>query len=192
MHGIFRERLFYVFFCRVVSFPHGADPRFPGFWNLFIFRISEGNHAGKRFLFIYRRTARAGEQGSVPGILPCRGQGTLFYGEVEKGRTKVNPEIQEIQYIPSRELSYEQLAEQDWQFTASGDFVEDRVVRAAMMEKLQAVLYSLSAEELALLNELFYLEKTEREVAGLYAASQNTIHYWKNRLLDKLRKMMEK
>ena len=115
-----------------------------------------------------------------------------FMGKLKKGHTKVNPETQEIQYIPSRELSYEQLAEQDWQFTASGDSVEDRVVRAAMMEKLQAVLHSLSAEELALLNELFYLEKTEREVAGLYAVSQNTIHYRKNRLLDKLRKMMEK
>ena len=115
-----------------------------------------------------------------------------FMGKLKKGHTKVNPETQEIQYIPSRELSYAQLAEQDWQFTASGDSVEDRVVRAAMMEKLQAVLQSLSAEELALLNELFYLEKTEREVAGMYAVSQNTIHYRKNRLLDKLRKMMEK
>lgn len=51
-------------------------------------------------------------------------------GKLKKGRTKVNPETQEIQYIPSRELSYEQLAEQDWQFAASGDYVEDRVVRA--------------------------------------------------------------
>lgn len=37
-----------------------------------------------------------------------------FMGKLKKGRTKVNPEtqeIQEIQYIPSRELSYEQLVE---------------------------------------------------------------------------------
>ena len=102
-----------------------------------------------------------------------------FMGRLKKGHTKVNPETKEIRYIPSRELSYEQLVEQDWQFAASGDSVEDRVVRAAMMEKLQAVLHSLSAEERALLNERFYLEKTEREVAGLYAVSQNTIHYRK-------------
>ena len=118
-----------------------------------------------------------------------------FMGKLKKGRTKVNPEtqeIQEIQYIPSRELSYEQLVEQDWQFAAAGDSVEDRAVRADMLEKLQDVLQSLSAEEMTLLNELFYLEKTEREVAGLYAVSQNTIHYRKNRILDKLKKMMEK
>ena len=115
-----------------------------------------------------------------------------FMGKLRKGHTKVNPETQEMQYIPSRELSYEQLAEQDWQFTAAGDSVEDRAVRADMLEKLQDVLQRLSTEELSLLNELFYLEKTEREVAGLYAVSQNTIHYRKNRILDKLKKMMEK
>ena len=115
-----------------------------------------------------------------------------FMGKLKKGRTKVNPETQEIQYIPSRELSYELLMEQDWQFTAQDASVEEMVVKAAMLEKLQAVLQNLSAEELALLNELFYLEQTEREVAGLYAVSQNTIHYRKSRVLDKLRKMMEK
>ena len=115
-----------------------------------------------------------------------------FMGKLKKGRTRIDPETQEIQYIPSRELSYEQLVEQDWQFAAADDSVEDMVARADMLERLRAVLQNLSTEELALLNELFCLEKTEREVAGLYAVSQNTIHYRKNRLLDKLRKMMEK
>ena len=43
-----------------------------------IFRISEEKHAGKRFLFIHRRAARAGERGGVPGILSGRGQGAVF------------------------------------------------------------------------------------------------------------------
>lgn len=115
-----------------------------------------------------------------------------FMGRLKKGHTKIDPDTQEIHYIPSREVSYEQLVEQDWQFAVLDDPVEDRVVKAAMLEKLRAVLHSLSTEELALLEELFYQEKTEREVAGLYAVSQNTIHYRKSRLLDKLRKMMEK
>jgi len=115
-----------------------------------------------------------------------------FMGRLKKGHTKVNPDTQEVCYIPSRELSYEQLVEQDWQFAAPGDSVEDRAVRVELLEKLQAALHSLSAEEMALLEELFYREKTEREVAGLYAVSQNTIHYRKNRLLDKLRKLMGK
>ena len=52
-----------------------------------------------------------------------------FMGRLKKGHTKVNPETKEIRYIPSRELSYEQLVEQDWQFAATGDSVEVRVVR---------------------------------------------------------------
>lgn len=115
-----------------------------------------------------------------------------FMGRLKKGHTTVDPDTQQIQYIPSREVSYEQLLEQDWQFAAPDASVEDKVVRSDMLEKLEAVLHSLSAEELALLEALFYLEKTEREVAGLYDVSQNTIHYRKNRLLDKLKKMMEK
>ena len=69
-----------------------------------------------------------------------------FMGKLKKGRTKVNPETQEIQYIPSRELSYEQLVEQDWQFAVLDDSVEDSAARADMLEKLQAVLQNLSAE----------------------------------------------
>ena len=115
-----------------------------------------------------------------------------FMGRLKKGHTTVDPDTQQIQYIPSREVSYEQLLEQDWQFAAPDASVEDKVVRSDMLEKLEAVLHSLSAEELALLETLFYLEKTEREVAGLYDVSQNTIHYRKSRLLDKLKKMMEK
>ena len=115
-----------------------------------------------------------------------------FMGRLKKGHTTVDPDTQQIQYIPSREVSYEQLLEQDWQFAAPDASVEDKVVRSDMLEKLEAVLHSLSAEELAMLETLFYLEKTEREVAGLYDVSQNTIHYRKSRLLDKLKKMMEK
>lgn len=115
-----------------------------------------------------------------------------FMGKLKKGHTKVNPETQEIQYIPSRELSYEQLVEQDWQFAASDISVEDKVVKAAMIEKLQSILHNLTAEEMALVEELFYLEKTEREAAERFAVSQNTIHYRKNKVLEKLRKLIEK
>lgn len=56
-------------------------------------------------------------------------------GKLKKGRTKVNPETQEIQYIPSCELSYELLIEQDWPFIAPDVSVEDMVGKAAMLEK---------------------------------------------------------
>lgn len=115
-----------------------------------------------------------------------------FMGRLKKSHIMTNPDTQEVRFIPSRELSYEQLVEQEWQFATSDTFVEDMVIRAVMVEKLQSILHNLSAEEMALVEQLFYLEKTEREVAGLFAVSQNTIHYRKNKVLEKLKKLMEK
>lgn len=113
-------------------------------------------------------------------------------GRLKKGRTMVNRDAQENEYIPSRELSYEQFVEQDWQFFTLDISAEDIMVRAAMVEKLQSILHSPSAEKMALVEELFYLKKTEGEAAKLFAVSQNTIHYRKNKVLEKLRKLIEK
>lgn len=115
-----------------------------------------------------------------------------FMGKLKKGRISVCPDTQRVQFIPGREQSYEQLLEQDWQFTAPEESVEDAAVRAVMLEKLQDVLHSLSGEEMALVEELFFLEKTEREAAELFGVSHNTIHYRKNKVLDKLKRLMEK
>jgi len=114
-----------------------------------------------------------------------------FMGKLKKGRTIINPVTQAEEYIPSREQSYERLIEQDFQFPDSGASVEDIIVRAELLAKLQAVLQELSNEEMELVEELFYREKTEREAARRFAVSQNTIHYRKNKVLDKLRKLLE-
>lgn len=114
-----------------------------------------------------------------------------FMGKLKKGRTIINPVTQEEEYIPSREQSYEHLIEQDFQFPDSGASVEDIIVRAELRAKLQAVLQELSNEEMELVEELFYRGKTEREAARRFAVSQNTIHYRKNKVLHKLRKLLE-
>ncbi len=115
-----------------------------------------------------------------------------FMGKLKKGHTRTNPATEEEEYVPCREQSYEQLLERDRQFPAAGDPVEDIVERAALVGKLQAVLKELSEEEMQLIEELFYLERTEREAAGRFAVSQNTIHYRKKKVLEKLKGLMEK
>lgn len=115
-----------------------------------------------------------------------------FMERLKKGHTIIDPDTKERRVVPGREKSYEQLIEQDWQFMASETSVEDDAVKAVLLEKLQNVLHSLSDNEMALVEELFYLEKTEREAAKRFKVSQNTIHYRKNKVLDKLRKLMEK
>lgn len=115
-----------------------------------------------------------------------------FMRTLKKGRVTVNLDTQEVEFRHSREQSYEQLLEEDWQFAASEDSVETAAVKRALVEELNTALHSLSDEEMALVEELFFLERTEREAARLFGVSQNTIHYRKGRVLEKLREMMEK
>ena len=115
-----------------------------------------------------------------------------FMEKLKKGHITVNPDTHEMSFVPSREQSYEQLLEEDWQFLSPEDSVEDMAVKSILMEKLQAVLRQLPNEEMALVEKLFYLEKTEREVARLFKVSQNTIHYRKNKVLEKLKQLLEK
>ena len=114
-----------------------------------------------------------------------------FMERLKKGHSITEPDTGERRTFSGREQSYEQLLEQDWQFPSQVS-VENDAVKAVLLDKLQNVLHSLSNEEMALVEELFYLEKTEREAARRFKVSQNTIHYRKNKILDKLRKLMEK
>lgn len=114
-----------------------------------------------------------------------------FMEKMKKGYTITEPDTGEKRTVSGREQSYEQLLEQEWQFPSQAS-VEEDAVKAVLLDRLQEVLHNLSDEEMALVEELFYLEKTEREAAKKFKVSQNTIHYRKNKILDKLRKMMEK
>ena len=70
--------------------------------------------------------------------------------------------------------------------------VEDDVIHKIMIEKLRAALNKLSTEELMLIDMLYTQAKSEREVSKLTGISQRTICNRKNRLLSKLKNLLEK
>lgn len=115
-----------------------------------------------------------------------------FMRRLKKGRFLVDSEQQTVTYIPSREASYEQLLEENWDFPSPGETVDDTAVKAYLLEKLQEALHSLSDEEMTLIQELFYLEKTEREVCAALNVAKSTLHDRKARILEKLREQLEK
>lgn len=115
-----------------------------------------------------------------------------FMEKLKKGHLEVDPDTKEAHFIPSREKSLEQLFEQNGEFPASSFSVEDTILKSILLQKLQAALHCLSAEERALIKVLFYSGKTEREAAEIFQVSQNTIHYRKNKILKKLREQIEK
>lgn len=89
-------------------------------------------------------------------------------------------------------VSIEQLRECGWDIPADREPVDEAAERAYLIGQLGRALHSLTDEELNLIQELFYLEKSEREVAKRLQISQNTLHYRKSKVLGKLRKFLER
>ncbi len=74
----------------------------------------------------------------------------------------------------------------------SSEDIEEQVVLRMMVDKLRSCLLMLSEEERELLHDLFYIGLSERDAAEKYAVSQVAIHKRKKRVLDKLKKMMDR
>lgn len=69
--------------------------------------------------------------------------------------------------------------------------VDDQVIRKIISDKLTECLSLLSEDEQELIYDLFYSGLTERDAAKKYAVSQVAIHKRKQRILQKLKKMID-
>lgn len=70
--------------------------------------------------------------------------------------------------------------------------VAEQVVHKIMLEKLRAVHPLLSEDERKLIDTLFFGGKSEREWSKISGIPQKTINDRKNRILAKLKKLLEK
>ena len=113
-----------------------------------------------------------------------------FMKRLKKGRFTAGREGQGEDYIPSREKSFEKLIEEGWEFAGTGEGVEDVAVRACLAEELGKAVQSLPEEDRILVEELFYLEKTEREVCGALHMAKTTLNRRKQDVLKKLREQI--
>ncbi|MEA4921596.1 MAG: sigma-70 family RNA polymerase sigma factor [Clostridiaceae bacterium] len=97
-----------------------------------------------------------------------------------------------ITRIPSREVSYDMLLEANKQFQSESESVEDQAVTAVMIERMMACFRTLPLEERSLIRELFFRNKSERQLSAETGIPQMTLHYRKSKILKKLRKLLEK
>lgn len=114
-----------------------------------------------------------------------------FMEDLKTEKMMIDDETSTVSFIPSREDSYERLLENDKQFASWDESTADTAITQIFLEKLEMALHTLSGHELELIQELFYLEKTEREVAALLQVTQNTVNYRKHKVLDKLKRLIE-
>ncbi len=116
-----------------------------------------------------------------------------FSEDLKREKLLYDSEQQIAVLLLSREDSYERLLEQDKQFPTPDTITpEDAAIKADLLERLAQALHMLSDDELNVIRELFYLEKTEREVSANLHMPLSTFHNRKNAILRKLREFIEK
>ncbi len=69
--------------------------------------------------------------------------------------------------------------------------IVDKLIQQEQLEVLWKALYSLPEDERSLIDELFFNDKSERELSAIISVPQKTINDRKKRILLKLRKLIE-
>lgn len=115
-----------------------------------------------------------------------------FMKRLKKGRFVMDPEGREGIYVPGREKSFEKLLDEEWEFADQGMSVEDIVEKASLIKELETAMRTLSEDERVLIEEIFYLERTEREVCDALHMAKTTLNRRKQAILRKLKEQMGK
>ena len=183
-----RRGFFHVVLCRNLSLFQDAVLRLWDSETRQHFRISEEYMAEKDFyLYIEGQPVKVSEE-VYREYKHAEEKERYFMKRLKKGKFVVDPEKQTVEYVPSREASYEHLLEADWDFPAPDEPVDGAVIKAQTLETLDRALQSLTDEERELIHEIFYLEKSEREISAVYNLTQAAIHKRKKKILEKLKK----
>jgi len=68
---------------------------------------------------------------------------------------------------------------------------EDMYIQQELLELLSDAIASLNADEQRLLSDIFYENKSERQIAETIGITQKGVNKRKSRLLEKLRKILD-
>ena len=98
------------------------------------------------------------------------------------GKIEIDLENEKVTFIPSREDSYDRLAELGFE-KEDTSFSIDALDTAVMVEQ---ALDQLSFEERYIIESLFYNGKSEQELADEMQKTQQALSYHKNKILAKM------
>lgn len=111
--------------------------------------------------------------------------------DLKAEQTIIDEEKQTVTVIPSREDSYERLKEAAVQFTSQVPGPEELVIRKLEEEQLHRAVSCLSDDDQYLILQLYFEERTERDLATELQLSQKGINKRKSRILSLLRELMK-
>ena len=106
-------------------------------------------------------------------------------------RVIIDKKNQTLTIVPSREDSYERLMESSIFFAEDVPSIEEQAIHQIEVDKLYNALTFLDSDEKYLILQLYIEQRTERDLAKELGRSQNSIHKRRQRILKKLRWIME-
>lgn len=69
--------------------------------------------------------------------------------------------------------------------------IEEEIINKIMIEKLKKSLEELSEDEITIIKQIFYCNKSERQVASEMSIPRKTLSYKKQKILNKLKNLIE-
>ena len=109
--------------------------------------------------------------------------------DLKRARSIEDPSTGEKQLVPGREDFFERLQETAVQFIDADNCVEEQIIQKLEQEQLHKAIMELSREEKWLIQELYFEERTERDVAAELGLSQKAVNKRRQKILEKLRKL---
>ena len=96
--------------------------------------------------------------------------------------------------LVEREVSFDKLIDEDWEFSSSVQSPEDIFIEAECSEisELHRCVALLTEEEQALIKALFFDGLTEQEYAETLGVKQQAVHKRKKRILEKIKNFFSK
>lgn len=114
-----------------------------------------------------------------------------FENDLKTERFVLGEEGQVVQVIPSREDSLDRLMDENAQQFPHEESVENTVFHKLEVDKLHTALAMLTPEEQALIQALFFEERSESELAVELGISQPAVYKRKAKILKKLKLFLE-
>ncbi len=115
-------------------------------------------------------------------------QERYFMNDLKKGKVSVDPETGETTILPSKEVSYEQYFRYGEPSMMRKEGVDEQIIDRIILDE---VMQEMSEEERELIWELFFLEKTERQVSEALHIARTTLRHRRNRVLAKLKQFFK-
>ena len=114
-----------------------------------------------------------------------------YYAEIKRKRERIriNSKKKTVKIIPGREDSLDRLMAIGTEFANDSEPIAEAAIRKITVQK---ALEQLTADERFIIVRIYFEGNTERELAKEMHLSQSTINSRKQKILLKLRKIIEK